>query len=54
MIRESDDVRKLEAEIAEDLALYFRESNPLDSMIIYIYDDRDTPVGSASRRPSTS
>lgn len=43
VIRTLSDVGNLEAQIADDLSLYFKEANPFDSMIIYIYDDRDAP-----------
>ena len=43
VIRTSGDIRRIEAEIADDLALYFKESNPFRGMIVYIYDDRDRP-----------
>ena len=43
VIRKSSNVRTLEAEIADDLALYFKEQNPFKTMIVYIYDDRDKP-----------
>ena len=43
VIRTSSDVSAIEAEIAEDLALYFKEGNPFKTMIVYIYDDRDKP-----------
>ena len=43
VIRKSSDVSRLETEIAEDLGLYFKEGNPFETMIVYIYDDRDTP-----------
>jgi hypothetical protein len=40
-LRRSADIDDLEAQIADDLSLYFKESNPFDSMIVYVYDDRD-------------
>jgi hypothetical protein len=43
VVRMSSDVHALEAEIADDLALYFKEGNPFKTMIVYIYDDRDKP-----------
>jgi hypothetical protein len=43
VMRMSSDVNTLEAEIADDLALYFKEGNPFKTMIVYIYDDRDKP-----------
>ena len=43
IIRKSSDVNRLEAEIADDLSLYFKEGNPFETMIVYIYDDRDKP-----------
>ena len=39
----SGDVNGIEAEIADDLARYFKEGNPFKTMIVYIYDDRDRP-----------
>jgi hypothetical protein len=39
-MRMSSDVNALEAEIADDLALYFEEGNPFKTMIVYIYDNR--------------
>ncbi|HEV2100993.1 MAG TPA: hypothetical protein VGR45_18955 [Stellaceae bacterium] len=43
VIRVSGDVDSLEAQIADDLSLYFKPSNPFESMIVYVYDDRDVP-----------
>jgi hypothetical protein len=43
VLRTSDDIKELEAQVTDDLSLYFKESNPFDSMVIYIYDDRDKP-----------
>jgi hypothetical protein len=43
VIREPRDVNDLEAQIADDLSLYFKEANPFESMVVYIYDDRDRP-----------
>lgn len=43
VLRVSSDLQRLESEIAEDLALYFKDGNPFTSMIVYIYDDRDRP-----------
>ena len=43
MLRTSSDINKIEAEVQDDLALYFREGNPFKTMIVYIYDDRDKP-----------
>lgn len=43
VMRKSSDVNTLEAEIADDLALYFKDGNPFKTMIVYIYDDRDKP-----------
>ncbi len=42
-MRTSSDVNDLEAQIADDLSLYFKEENPFESMVVYIYDDRDRP-----------
>lgn len=42
VLRTSADINDLEAQIADDLALYFKPSNPFDTLIVYIYDDRDT------------
>ena len=41
VMRASRDINNIETEIADDLALYFKEGNPFTSMIVYIYDDRD-------------
>jgi REase_DpnII-MboI len=43
VIRTSSHVNDLEAQIADDLSLYFKEGNPFKSMVVYIYDDRDKP-----------
>ena len=43
VIRTTADVRKIEADVVDDLARYFKKGNPFQSMIVYIYDDRDTP-----------
>lgn len=43
IVRASPDVKRIESEVAEDLALYFREGSPFKTMIVYIYDDRDIP-----------
>lgn len=43
VLRRSGDVDKIESEIAEDLALYFKNGNPFENMIVYIYDDSDKP-----------
>jgi hypothetical protein len=43
VVRTSGDVNDLEAQIADDLSLYFKEENPFESMVVYIYDDRDRP-----------
>ena len=43
VLRTSRDINKIEAEVEDDLALYFREENPFKTMIVYIYDDRDKP-----------
>ena len=43
MMRVAADLRVIEANIADDLALYFKEENPFRTMIVYIYDDEDTP-----------
>jgi len=43
VLRKSSDVNDLEAQIVDDLSLYFKPANPFDSMIVYIYDDRDVP-----------
>lgn len=41
VLRTSDDIHSLESQVADDLSLYFKEPNPFDTMVIYIYDDRD-------------
>ena len=43
MLRTSSDINKIEADVQDDLALYFGEGNPFKTMIVYIYDDRDKP-----------
>ncbi|MCY4558685.1 MAG: hypothetical protein OXF79_20380 [Chloroflexi bacterium] len=43
VIRTTADIDSIEAEIADDLALYFKPGNPFRTMIVYIYDDRDVP-----------
>ena len=43
VLRRPGDIETIEADVADDLALYFREGNPFRSMIVYIYDDRDRP-----------
>lgn len=43
VLRTAADIKDLEAQIADDLSLYFKPPNPFDSMIVYIYDDRDAP-----------
>ena len=59
MMRTSSDINSIETEIADDLALYFKEGNPFRSMIVYIYDDRDksepekySTIGNALKRRS--
>ena len=43
VMRSTADVHDIEAAIAEDLALYFKDGNPFKTMIVYIYDDSDRP-----------
>jgi len=43
VLRTSGDINDLEAQVADDLSLYFKEPNPFESMIVYVYDDRDGP-----------
>lgn len=43
VIRKPGDVKTVEAEIADDLALYFKAGSPFQTMVVYIYDDRDRP-----------
>jgi len=43
VLRTAADIKDLEAQIADDLSLYFKPPNPFESMIVYIYDDRDAP-----------
>lgn len=59
VLRSSADINNLEGQIADDLSLYFKAGNPFESMIIYIYDDRDSPepekypaIGDALKRRS--
>ena len=52
VMRKASDVKALEAEIADDLALYFKDGNTFKTMIVYIYDDsnHDRAVGVARMR----
>ena len=43
LIRHHRDISAVEAQIADDLALYFKPGGPFSDMIVYIYDDRDEP-----------
>lgn len=43
LIRYRRDIDAVEAQIADDLALYFKPGGQFNDMIIYIYDDRDEP-----------
>lgn len=43
VMRTSADVKVIEAEIADDIARYFKEDYPFRTLIAYIYDDRDRP-----------
>ncbi len=43
VLRTATDIKDLEAQIADDLSLYFNPPNPFESMVVYIYDDRDAP-----------
>ena len=43
LIRHHHEIRAVEAQIADDLALYFKPGGPFSDMIVYIYDDRDKP-----------
>jgi hypothetical protein len=43
VIRTAFDVNDLEAQIADDLGLYFKPTNPFDTMVVCVYDERDTP-----------
>ena len=43
VLRTSNDVNDLEVQIADDLSLYFKKENPFESMVVYVYDDRDRP-----------
>ena len=43
LIRAHRDLYAVEAQIADDLALYFKPGGQFSDMIVYIYDDRDTP-----------
>lgn len=36
-------MNRLDSEIAENLALYFKEGRPFRTMIVYNYDDREKP-----------
>ena len=43
ILRDSSGIREIEAQIEDDLAIYFKSPALFDTMIVYIYDDRDTP-----------
>ena len=43
VMRTASSVADIEAEIADDLALYFNRENPFKALIVYIYDDNDAP-----------
>jgi hypothetical protein len=43
VVRTSNEIYDLEAQIADDLSLYFKKENAFESMVVYIYDDRDKP-----------
>lgn len=43
VIRRHRDINTVEAQIADDLALYFKPGGRFNDMIVYIYDDRDQP-----------
>ena len=43
LMRHRRDVSAVEAQIADDLALYFKPGAPFSDMIVYIYDDSDNP-----------
>ena len=41
VIRNSNEAKKLDAEILDDCGIYFNDGSPFDRMIVYIYDDMD-------------
>ena len=43
IVRNRSDMNTLEAQIADDLALYFKPEGRFSHMIVYVYDDSDTP-----------
>ena len=43
IVRNRSDMSTLEAQIADDLALYFKPEGRFSHMIVYVYDDSDTP-----------
>jgi hypothetical protein len=43
VLRTNKDVEEIEAQVQDDLALYFKDSRLFNSMIVYVYDDRDVP-----------
>ena len=43
LMRRRRDLSEIEAQIADDVALYFKPGGPFGEMIVYIYDDSDNP-----------
>jgi hypothetical protein len=43
ILRTHKDVDAIEAQVEDDLAIYFKDTQIFDTMIVYIYDDRDKP-----------
>lgn len=41
--REPKDFKEIEGEIGNDLGLYFKDESQFDRMIVFVYDDCDTP-----------
>ena len=43
VMRRPRDVKHIETQIVDDLALYFNGTSPFTKMIVYVYDDTDRP-----------
>ena len=43
VVRNRGDLNALEAQIADDLSLYFEPEGRFSHMVVYVYDDSDTP-----------
>jgi hypothetical protein len=42
--RRPDEFRRIEEEVAGDLGIYFADPQLFDHMVVYVYDDSDTPA----------